>query len=94
MTDSIISQLAEMRLYFTACTINAAPGSAAHKRFTGYFAALDKAIAELKGNEPVKPSRTLSPEGNWWEDCGACDTVLLKWYTYCPKCGRKVKWDD
>ena len=54
---------------------------------------IDDALELLKEQEPVKPTRTLSPEGNWWEDCGACDTVLLKWYTYCPNCGRKVKWD-
>lgn len=61
---------------------------------------LDKAIAMLKAQEPVKPVVDVD---TW--TCGNCghtlehqellgDNVLFhEQYNYCPNCGKAVKWD-
>ena len=61
---------------------------------------LNKAIALLKAQEPVKPVVDIDT----WK-CGNCghtlehqellgDNVLFhEQYNYCPECGRAVKWE-
>lgn len=51
------------------------------------------ALALLREQEPVVPSKTLDGNGYLWRDCGKCGGVLPKNAQYCPTCGRKVKWD-
>ena len=49
-----------------------------------------EAYALLREQEPVEPYRS---DGLWC--CGECHKNL--WYyraSYCPTCGRAVKWDD
>ena len=61
---------------------------------TGCIVTIAKdAIALLRDQEPVKPSKTLDGNGNLWRDCGECGGVLPKHAQYCPTCGRKVMWD-
>lgn len=53
---------------------------------------IEDAIDLLKAQEPVKPIRfTLM----YWR-CGNCRREIDKYEgdMYCPRCGRKVKWDD
>ena len=54
------------------------------------------AVIYLTQLEPVYPTEKYRA---YW--CGACDSVLVGdpeshklFYRYCPKCGRKVKWDE
>jgi len=51
------------------------------------------ALALLREQDPVKPIA----EGKWpyrWFRCGNCEEPLYGPWNYCPKCGRRVKWDD
>ncbi len=60
---------------------------------------LGEAVELLKEQEAVKPDK---PEEVWL--CGNCGEIVGwdDWvistddvrHNYCPKCGRKVKWDD
>lgn len=52
---------------------------------------MQDALSLLKEQEPVKPN----VYGLNYYFCGNCDTRFRSVSTnYCPKCGRKVKWDD
>ena len=51
------------------------------------------AFSLLKAQEPVIPKPIHASER--WYACGNCDCSISKGDdTYCPRCGRKVKWDD
>ena len=50
---------------------------------------LRDAIALLKEQEPVKPIRLE----NWYK-CPSCSGNIVSNMEYCPRCGRKVKWDE
>ena len=53
----------------------------------------EAALAMLKAQEPVIPKPIHASER--WYACGNCDCSISKGDdTYCPRCGRKVKWDD
>lgn len=94
MNEDLIPVLAEMRLYYTACAENAMPGSKAERKFTGYYAALDQAIARLS-QELVKPRWTHPTVYKNVLICGNCGIEIpLGKPNYCPWCGRKVNWDD
>lgn len=48
----------------------------------------------LKEQEPLKPYIDSLNDSCWWAT-GCCGTPInLKTDKFCPKCGRKVKWDD
>ena len=60
----------------------------------------DGAIHLLKEQEPVKPVETWNTYlcGNcnrnvYHEESQGCLVLYEERYTYCPNCGRKVKWD-
>lgn len=47
----------------------------------------------LKEQEPLKPYIDSFNDSCWWAT-GCCGTPInLKTDKFCPKCGRKVKWD-
>lgn len=59
------------------------------------------ALELLKEQEPVKPVKTWNTYlcGNcnrsvYHEERQGCLVLYEERYTYCPNCGRKVKWDD
>lgn len=59
-----------------------------------YLESVNMAIALLKEQEPVKPKWASGIKGS---DalCGSCWAWLFDHsWTYCPRCGRKVRWDD
>ena len=63
-----------------------------------YAAAFDKAVEalELIEKEAVEPKwfrDIFNPAGAF--RCGACEAIIIEKNIdfYCPKCGRKVKWD-
>ena len=52
------------------------------------------AIALLKEQEPVKPKWASGIKGSE-ALCGSCMAWLSDHsWAYCPRCGRKVKWDE
>ena len=52
------------------------------------------ALTLLREQEPVKPVKEQIFSSIYGWVCGACSFPLLSdSYTYCPKCGRAVKWD-
>lgn len=60
--------------------------------------AIKDAIALLKAQEPMKPTRYQ--EGRWFKTwrCGACGGTLVfrngeDKLNYCTDCGRAVKWE-
>ena len=62
------------------------------------IAIIDDALALLKAQEAVKPTRYQ--EGRWFKTwrCGACGGTLVfrngkDKPKYCTDCGRAVKWD-
>ena len=54
---------------------------------------LIKALQELKEQEPVKPIR-LENLYKCWYKCPSCSGNIVSNMEYCPRCGRKVKWDE
>ena len=46
----------------------------------------------LKEQEPVKPRYTPPKSIYSWE-CGVCAEPFDRIANYCPKCGRRVKWE-
>lgn len=55
---------------------------------------LKDAIALLKAQEPVEPSKRINHSGFTYYQCGSCDAVLVALQPkYCHRCGRAVKWD-
>ena len=105
MNEDLIPMLSEMRRYYAECAENAMPGSRAERKFTGYYAALDQAIARLS-QEPEKPkvSEWLedSDPGQEYGTTWACRNCLhsihkpFVWdpysnrYKYCPHCGARM----
>lgn len=60
-----------------------------------YSKAIEDAITLLREQEPVKPELRMSKWGfKQWLICGACGGTITFKVTYCPYCGRKVKWDE
>ena len=62
---------------------------------------LKDAAELLKEQEPVKPVKTWNTYlcGNcnrnvYHEERQGCLVLYEERYTYCPNCGRAVKWDD
>lgn len=60
-----------------------------------------KVLELLKEQEPVKPVETWNTYlcGNcnrnvYHEERQGCLVLYEERYTYCPNCGRMVKWDD
>ena len=52
------------------------------------------ALSLLLEQEPVKPVKEQIFSSIYGWVCGACSFPLLSdSYTYCPRCGRAVKWD-
>lgn len=49
------------------------------------------ALAMLKEREPVKAEKRL--ELKEFIVCGYCKSHLLHKFSYCPECGRSVKWE-
>lgn len=53
------------------------------------------ALELLEAQEPVKPELRMSKWGfKQWLICGACGGTITFKVTYCPYCGRKVKWNE
>lgn len=56
---------------------------------------ISDALALLKEQEPVKPTKEQIFSSIFGWVCGACSLPFISDnYKYCPHCGRKVKWDD
>ena len=53
---------------------------------------LDDALELLKAQEAIPPGKTEILEGITYASCGYCGNAVMKQYSYCPFCGRKVKW--
>ncbi len=52
------------------------------------------ALELLKEQEPVKPVKEQIFSSIFGLVCGACNFPLLSdSYMYCPRCGKKVKWE-
>ena len=49
------------------------------------------ALALLKEQEAVKPVKQI--EQNEWTACGNCKKHIISKWTFCPYCGRSVKWE-
>ena len=49
------------------------------------------AVALLKEQEAVEPLKQL--EQAEWTVCGNCYEHLIHKWTFCPYCGRAVKWE-
>jgi hypothetical protein len=49
------------------------------------------AIALLKAQEPVEPTRKVIGFG-WRYFCGKCGNSIVAGQNFCQKCGRAVKW--
>lgn len=56
----------------------------------------------LKAQEPIEPVKVnrymdTDDNGNWYSpntyDCGGCGIELPNVASYCPLCGRMVKWE-
>lgn len=58
-----------------------------------YSRAIEDAIALLKAQEAVPPGKTETWEGITYASCGYCGNAVMKQYSYCPFCGRKVAWE-
>lgn len=54
---------------------------------------LDDALELLKAQEAVPPGKTEILEGITYASCGYCGNAVMKQYSYCPFCGRKVAWE-
>jgi rubrerythrin len=54
-----------------------------------YNDVLDMAIDALKAQEPVRP---LIANDMYF--CGSCKYAIPRTTNYCPKCGKKVEWND
>ena len=67
------------------------PGNLNEADKTTYDACVG-AIALLKEQEPVKPRYTPPKSIYSWE-CGVCAEPFDRIANYCPKCGRRVKWE-
>ena len=67
-----------------------------HRCHCGLGITMEKALALLKAQEPIKPILT----GETFL-CGKCGAEVLiyeehlfeKRYNYCPECGQAVKWE-
>lgn len=58
------------------------------------FVALARdALELLKAQEAVPPGKTEVWEGITYAGCGHCGNAVMKQYSYCPFCGRKVAWE-
>ena len=68
----------------------------------GYETIKRDALALLREQEPVKP---LIPDDDMMRYCGNCGEIVghevlgpsglnVTQFEFCPKCGRKVKWDE
>lgn len=79
-----LAQIAEMQRYFAECAANAAPGSEARKRFTGYLAALNQFMPERQPEQLKQTKLTRCV-------CGAL--IVYRGRNVCPKCGRAVNWE-
>ena len=66
MSEDLIPVLSEMRRYYAECAENAMPGSRAERKFTGYYTALDQAIARLS----QEPKKRKNSGDNCWPVCG------------------------
>lgn len=55
--------------------------------------AITSVLTLLKEQEPVKP-RYIPPKSIYSWECGVCAEPFDRIANYCPKCGRRVKWDD
>ena len=49
------------------------------------------AITLLKGQETVKPIKRI--EETEWTVCGNCNNHIISKWSFCPYCGRQVKWE-
>lgn len=49
------------------------------------------ALELLKEQEPIAPKQ--QEETCVWTVCWNCSRHLISMWTYCPYCGRTVKWD-
>ena len=103
MTDreKVIEHLKEIAEYFRGCRSNASFASKAEIHFWELQNAASEAAELLKAHEPVEPDVDVD---TWI--CGKCghklehqemvgsNILFHEQYSYCPNCGRKVKWDD
>lgn len=60
-----------------------------HYQVSYYAEEIQDALALFREQEPVKP---LGHESMWF--CGACRYAIPRTVSYCPKCGRKVDWNE
>lgn len=49
------------------------------------------AIALLKKQEAVRPVKQI--EQTEWTVCGNCRNHIISKWTFCPYCGKAVKWE-
>ena len=60
--------------------------------YNGIMEYIDDVIALLKKQEAVEPARQI--EQTEWTVCGNCRKHIISKWTFCPYCGRQVKWND
>ena len=60
--------------------------------YNGIMEYIDDVIALLKKQEAVEPARQI--EQTEWIVCGNCRKHIISKWTFCPYCGRQVKWND
>lgn len=54
---------------------------------------IDDALELLKEQEPVKPIEGDPVTQGFKYLCGKCHWKIVRNYTYCEHCGKKVKWE-
>ena len=102
MTDQkqIITGLQEAAAYFRS-SFDAMYGTVACEKFRNLTDAIEQAIALLKAQEAMEPTK---PDEDNMVYCGACGAPVgyevleppgmdYIRYNYCPNCGRAVKWE-
>lgn len=52
---------------------------------------MEDAIALLKEQEAVRPVKQI--EQTEWTVCGNCRNHIISKWSFCPYCGKTVKWD-
>ena len=55
-----------------------------------YYDDIETAVALLKEQEAVKPIKQI--EENEWTVCGCCKNHIVSKWSFCPYCGKAVKW--
>lgn len=57
-----------------------------------FFDLMKDALAMLKAQEPVEPMKRI--EETEWTVCGCCKSHIISKWSFCPYCGKAVKWNE